>query len=111
MVEGVNKSNIYKSTSIFMFFNKRYANKIKFIVILFLQFLVKREFFPLRLELLQNGWFFLEFQSNLDSKVFSMINLEILAMLFRKTIHLHSFSHCHQLETLLISGKEIDPQR
>ncbi len=36
IIESVNKSNIYKSISIFIFFNKRYANKIKFIVILFL---------------------------------------------------------------------------
>ena len=36
MIENVNKSNIYKSISIFIFFNQRYANEIKFMVILFL---------------------------------------------------------------------------
>lgn len=110
-IESVNKSNIYKSTSIFIFFNKRYANKIKFIVILFLQFLSKKEFFPLRLELLQNDQLFLDFQSNMDIKAFDMVNLEIIAILFRKTVYMHSLISCNRLERLVITGRELDPQR
>ncbi len=54
---------------------------------------------------------FLDFQSNMDIKAFDMISLEIIAILFRKTVFMHTFISCNRLERLVITGNELDSER